>query len=117
MKILKHLYDRVDAAEAALLAARDQLRAAAEREGFERAGLFSDSKFVLRTSAESWSKEARREGADKTREEIESGLRHLVRKGLLRQASPGESYQAEAQADQMLAELVIAASKKHRGEV
>jgi len=45
---------KVAAAELALTRARDELRAAAKREGLPTAGIFSESEYVLRASADRW---------------------------------------------------------------
>jgi hypothetical protein len=43
---------KIAAAERALIRARDEMRAAAKREGLPTAAIFSESKFVLRTTAD-----------------------------------------------------------------
>jgi hypothetical protein len=53
---------RVAGAEAELEAAREAMRVAAAKAGIERAGLFSESLFVGRGTAERWTDEARAEG-------------------------------------------------------
>lgn len=59
---LKNHHIAVVRAEAALAKARDKLTAAAKREGVPIAGIFSESRFVWRTTAERWSFEAERKG-------------------------------------------------------
>jgi hypothetical protein len=53
---------RVEAAEAALSAARAAARSAAKRESHSVRGLFEDSKFILRASGEKWTDQARDDG-------------------------------------------------------
>jgi hypothetical protein len=52
----------VERAEAALAAARNLAKAVAKREGQSVRGLFENSRFVLRETAERWTDTARREG-------------------------------------------------------
>lgn len=56
---LKNHRRKVAAAEAALTKARDQMRAAAKRAKIPTGGLFSDSEFVLRITADRWADEAK----------------------------------------------------------
>jgi ribonuclease HI len=63
------------AAEQALVKARENMRNAAERHGLPSAGLFSDSLFVWRTTAEKWAEEAERKGCDRGRSEILDALK------------------------------------------
>ena len=107
---LHHLSERVKAAEAALLAARDALRAAAVRQGLSREGLFSDSQFVLRTTAERWAREAR----DKSAKQIIHGIEVLRDAGFLIAGDYVSA--AKGAADEMLADVIIKAGKKRRGE-
>jgi hypothetical protein len=56
---LKNQRSKVAAAEAALARARDVLRRAAKRKSLPLEGIFSESEFVLRTTADRWVREAR----------------------------------------------------------
>jgi hypothetical protein len=47
-------FRQVEFAELALAAAREKIRASAERSGHAMAGLFSDSQFVLRSQVDKW---------------------------------------------------------------
>ncbi len=59
---LKSFRNEVAAAEARLLVARKNMTKAAERLGLPTAGIFSESNFVLRTTAVRWADRAEREG-------------------------------------------------------
>ncbi len=71
---LKYRRAELAAAEQALVKARENMRNTAERHGLPGAGLFSDSLFVWRTTAERWAEEAERKGCDRGRTEILDAL-------------------------------------------
>jgi hypothetical protein len=58
----------IRAAERALIKTRDELRAATKREGLDTAGIFFGTKFVLRTTATQWVREAKDQAFTKTLE-------------------------------------------------
>jgi hypothetical protein len=83
--------ERVAVAEKNLQAAREAARAAARKAGVDLAGLFSESAFVARSTAERWRDEARREGEkvmadifcrnlDAESADEKSPFRHLARR-------------------------------------
>jgi hypothetical protein len=59
---------RVAKAEAELESAREAMRIAADKAGIERAGLFAESLFVGRATAEKWTDQARSEGYEAGKE-------------------------------------------------
>jgi hypothetical protein len=67
---LKYRRAELAAAEQALVKARENMRNTAERHGLATAGIFSESQFIWRSTGERWRDEARREGAEKGRQEI-----------------------------------------------
>jgi hypothetical protein len=110
---------RIAALETKLTAARDNLRGAAKTAGLSTDGLFSQTEYVPRFTADRWSREAKRAGEDKgfrntlhafqlIRDAGQSPFAHLD--GIAKRA-------AETSANQMLAEIVIRAGKKRRGEI
>jgi hypothetical protein len=115
---LKSHRDEVATAEAALIQSRINLRAAAERKGLPTAGLFSETEFVPRSTAERWERAAERKGRD--------GMVDI----LMAVANPNSPFAHFAgvdlsgpalvvnnrPADAATADAIIAAGKKRRGE-
>jgi hypothetical protein len=69
---------RCAAAEANLESARVTARAAARREGVKISGLFSESQFVMRGTAERWTDEARAEGHEQGAKEITAAYKMML---------------------------------------
>jgi hypothetical protein len=120
---LKYRRAELEAAEQALVKARENMRRTAEHHDLPRKGLFADSLFVWRSTAESWMEEARREGDEKGFKEALKGFEVLFNAGLITVRASRNSpfahlgrgmsmHDAEAAADRMLAELVSKASKR-----
>jgi len=110
---------RIAALETKLNAARDNLRGAAKSAGLSTEGLFSQTEYVPRFTAERWSREAKREGKDKgfrdtlhafqlIRDAGQSPFAHLDSIAKLASETP---------ADQMSAEIIILAHKRGRSEI
>ena len=77
---------RVAKCESDLTAAREQMRAAADKAGLKRGGLFAESLFVSRARAEEWCDQARAEGADERTK--------VIIKALQAAANPDSKYAA-----------------------
>jgi hypothetical protein len=101
----------VVAAESALARARAKMSAAAEQHRISYHGIFGDSIFVLRSTAERWSKEAGIKGV----QNAIRGFEVLRDGGHLAHWFRVDVHAAES-ADEMLAGLIINAGKKRRGE-
>lgn len=114
---LKYRRAELAAAEQALVKARENMRNTAERHGLPSVGLFSDSLFVWRTTAEKWAEEAERKGCDRGRTEILDVLK-AARAAM---SSDSKSPLAHLQLDddssaKTTATEIIRADRKSRGE-
>jgi hypothetical protein len=88
---LKYQRNQLIAAEAGLNVARDNLRAALKRQGLPTDGIFSETEFVLRSTAERWSYEAEREGREKGFKSTLEAFKHLIAAGVLCRGDPKNS--------------------------
>jgi hypothetical protein len=89
---------RVRGAEQALTVAREEARAAARRAAVSLSGLFSDTEYVPRNTADRWVSEARLDGANA----VEHLAKRLKREGLHQRA--GDSHK--------VAEQILAAGRR-----
>jgi hypothetical protein len=103
---LKYLRTQVAAAEASLKQARTKMRAEAERLKLSTSGIFAESEFVSRTTAERWVSDAKRSAETKTIETFKQLL----------SATAVSSASEKAESPKELAKKIIAAGKKCRGE-
>ncbi len=88
---LKHQRNQLIAAEASLTAARDNLRAVVKRQGLPTDGIFSETEFVSRSTAERWSYEAKREGEEKGFKSALQALELFLAAGILVRGDPKNS--------------------------
>ena len=116
---LKSFRNEVAAAEVRLLAARKNMTEAAERLGLPTAGIFSESNFVLRSTAGRWADRAERDGWNAG---IEWGWltalkveRSTSEYSFLRGAKLGLDGPATSAAHAMV-RAIIAAGKERHGE-
>jgi hypothetical protein len=116
---LKSFRNEVAAAEARLLAARKNMTKAAERLGLPTAGIFSESNFVLRTTAGRWADRAEREGRHEgiewgwlTALKVERGTSEF---SFLRGVKLNLDGPAKSAAHAMV-RAIVAASKERHGE-
>jgi hypothetical protein len=125
---LKYQRNQLTAAETSLTAARGSLRTAVERQGLSTAGIFSETEFVPRATAERWAREAKLKGREEGANSLVRAFESLRDAGLITVAVHKSSakspfahlgrmdiHEAESAADQMFAEL-LKAGKKARGE-
>src|SRR5690242_12927372 len=111
MPNLAHHRNLLAAAEDSLARARDNYRAAARRAGFSTEGLFADSIFVPRTTVDRWVARAECEAAERSQQVILLALKASQNPG----SSPF-AHLARPGAGREIADAIIAASKKARGE-
>jgi hypothetical protein len=104
----------VAAAEKVLSRARDAMSDAAERAGISYEGLFADSRFVMRSTAEKWREDGRRKGfLEGQQDGVLLGVRIAHAKN-----SPFAHLGSLAADDKAaVVERIIAAGKKARGEI
>jgi hypothetical protein len=106
---LRYLRNRLFAAEASLTKARADLETEAGRLGVPLAGLFAETKFVPRVTAEKWSARAWREGGESTTRAIIAALEAPHN-------PPRSPFAHLAHTDSTeLAEAIVRASAKARG--
>jgi hypothetical protein len=103
---LKYLRTQVSAAEASLKRARNNMRAEAERLKLSTSGIFAESEFVSRTTAERWVNDAK--------SSAQAEIIKAVEKASLAVARSSASEQRES--PRLVAAKIIAAGKKARGE-
>jgi hypothetical protein len=101
--------ERVTRIEGELMAAREEAKGIARGQGKKTSGPFGDSRFVLRSTAESWCDEVRNEVLDAVDRSMANGsLQRAFQEGM----EVGRAEQAKRTAEQ-----IILAGKKRRGEI
>lgn len=114
---LKYRRAELAAAEQALVKARENMRNTAERHGLSSAGLFSESLFVWRTTAEKWAEETERKGCDRGRTEILDALKACRAATSSSSKSPLADLQLDDDSPtKMTAAEIIRAGRRRRGE-
>jgi hypothetical protein len=103
---LKYLRTQVAAAEAGLKRARDNMRTEAQRLNLSTSGIFAESEFVSRTTAERWVSDAK--------STAQAEFIDAVQKASLAVTRSSSSEQRES--PRSVAAKIIAAGKKARGE-
>jgi hypothetical protein len=114
---LKHHRTELAAAEKAFVKARENYRNTAERHGLPTSGIFSESVFVWRASAECWVADAEREGYARGRAEMIDffkGAEDIDFTAFARLANANFDNEASRK---LIADAIIAAGKKRRGEI
>jgi|HubBroStandDraft_4_1064222.scaffolds.fasta_scaffold132059_2 hypothetical protein len=122
----------VVSAESALTRARTAMEAAADREGISHRGIFGETLYVSRSSAERWEQRAREEGIEQGRSELISVIRamnhgnspfaHLgnvkskLARAIVNATETARRGGHEPQAPTGAAKQILDADKKARGE-
>jgi hypothetical protein len=109
---LKRYRTEVENAERQLSRARDDLRAAAKRHDLPTGCLFSESAFVLRSTAEFWEDKARRKGLEEGQAESAAAVKFFASE-IAALRNRGEPSKASIDARAL---EVLNAARKARGE-
>ncbi len=112
---LKHLRIQVAAAEAGLTRARANMREQAVKLGLPTAGIFSESEFVSRTTAERWVGDARAE-VRAARAEVRAEMKDVIAAISATPKSSRAPRREDTEDPKVFAAKIIAAGKKARGE-
>jgi hypothetical protein len=106
---LKHMRIQFAAAETGLTRARANMRAEAEKLGLPTAGIFAESEFVSRTTAERWVSSAKRAAQAEAVEAMTMAL-------AASNAASASSARSSGGRPIATADAIVAAGKKARGE-